>query len=244
MQSKTNLIEDFKQLLQIQSLQRHIVEAEGKIKEEEKRLEVLDKQIQYRANELEENNSLLTSTKEELRESEKNYHKVSEQLELAKERLPSLTKEAQVKATETEIENLGQKKDLLEEETLSAMEKIEELSAQVEEGESFASGVVKTREEILGEIDKCRQEQEKNISSLKNRIKDIIQLLPDLVKRKFELINQKHEFKKPISYIDSNSCQECKVGLEKNLIHLVEQGTTVEICPGCQRILSPLTALT
>lgn len=232
-------LKPFQTLVEIQKIDHLIGQLEQNIREEKGRNQkiaelIQDKKAQESSNsqKLEELLTLIHKLEKELQEQINIFSRASE-------RLPTIKTEQALKATEAEIEKSQQEKERLEEDLLLQMTEQDNLEEEKKELTTFFTGIIKSQKEIADEVEKNVSSLEKQISQYDERITNLKTLLPSQLLQQFELLNKKYRFKYPISFIDENSCFQCKMSVSTSIKDQIEKTLKPANCPGCKRLLIP-----
>ena len=194
---------------------------------------------------IEQNNQLEENLKEIKKESadvEAKLHQEGQKLTTAQEHLSMATNQKQLDSLEKEISVLGQSVDLLEDRGLELLEEIESRETELEKLAGFIKGSLTTIEEISEEVEKDNSEQDSKIKTHEERINFLLNECDDYFKKSFIQINEKYRFKNPLTFLSQRKCRECYMEVDETLRDNVDRNLSLEFCPGCGRIVCPISA--
>ena len=234
--------EEFASLLEVQSLEKQIKKHLDLIDEHKNRIVFLNKNRNLKIEDAKELEEEIKQKHQKLSEQEKELFDLQTKLEKSKEHIPLATSEQQVKALEKEIETLSPKTEELETQTLELMEKIEEEELKLTELQEFIQGSEEGIQEIQKEVDQDVQKEELEIARYEERTKLLLEKLPSHYIEVFEQAQSKHRFNSPLTFMTTTSCQTCRYQIDNVSRNNIEKGVSVELCPGCGRLLTPLSA--
>ena len=83
------------------------------------------------------------------------------------------------------------------------------------------------------------QVERQEISTSEKEIKAILEELVPSERELFELTNKRYRFNTPLIKIEDGSCSKCGSAIDSVTASQVEKGVSLEMCPGCNRILIP-----
>lgn len=232
-------IEDFRNLLDIQSFEMKIYGCLKKIESHRSRISLM-------VSNRESKTELLATRKLELNEarlmigtSEKELYRIETQIKKSNENLKIAATEQQMKASENELSVLVPKAASYENEALELMDKSEKIQEEIDLLNGFLEGSVETLDEIKIEVSRDVENEEKEISNFKERIDALISECPNEIKDIFLSVNERFKYKNPLAFIENGSCNQCFLAINRNTQSQVDKCKILELCTGCGRLLAP-----
>lgn len=237
-------IDDFKHLIEAQSLEKKMKEHLDAIEEQKNRVKHIENQRELASNNKEELESHLAKKTELLNSSEKKLFEAEAKFEKTKEHIPLARNEQEANALQSEIETLEPLIEKLQEEILELMEEVEITSGEIKEKEEFLAGSLTSLEKIKDESDLEIKAENDNVQVLQERVDSLLDQADSVHKTAYLLSNEKHRFNNPLCFVDNSACHVCRFTLNQMQANEIEKGTVTESCPGCGRLLTPLSAKT
>lgn len=234
--------EDFQKLIEIQSLDLTIKKHLDNIKNEEKRLELLNTQKERKFSAISFCEKCIQKNKKSLFEAEKMLEDNIKSLESLQSKTASLSTQSQIENAEKQIASLEEVIPTLEEKVFELMSSIEEDAIQIQENKNFLEGFEKTFYEIESEVSEIKKDEQKEIKNLEDRINFLVEDCPDNFKNLFAITNKKYRHNSPLAFIKDGRCHMCHLGLSKNDQNQIELMVSLEVCSNCKRIMIPLSA--
>lgn len=235
-------IEDFKHLIEVQSLEKTIKEHLDGLEEQVNRVNHIEKQREIFSNEtaelksqLKEKTTIVSNHEKELASAEAKFEKTNEHIPLARN-------ENEANALQKELDSLTPKIESLQNEILEFLEELESLEETISEKEEFLNGSAKSLELIKVEAEKESLAHKNSIKSLEERVSSLLEQANDNHKVAYEISCKKHKFNNPLCFVVGGSCSICRFTLNQMQSDEVEKGDITESCPGCGRLLTPLSA--
>ncbi len=237
-------IEDFKHLIEAQSLEKTIKEHLDGISEQvnrvlhiEKQREIFSKETNLLSSELKEKMTLVAGLENDLASAESKLEKTNEHIPLARN-------ENEANALQTEVDTLTPKIELLQNQILEILEETEVLEEAIKEKEEFLAGSAKSLELISNEADKEKLAHQSKIDSLEQRVSSLLEQADENHRMAYLLSCKTHKFNHPLCFVSTGSCSVCRYTLNQMQANDIEKGFATESCPGCGRLLTPLSAKT
>lgn len=237
-------IEDFKHLIEAQSLEKqintHLEEISAQIKRVQ-HVEKLRDQALQSANEFREGLKIksdhLASLEKKLFDAEAKILKTNNNIPLARN-------EQETSALENELKLLSPLIEELQEEMLELMDEIELIEKSILEKGEFVEGSSISIDEITSESNSIISDEKTKISSLEERVISLLDQACHNYKTAYLLSNEKHQFKNPLCFVLQDACHVCRYVLNQMQAREIEKGAVTESCPGCGRLITPLSAKT
>ena len=232
-------LKDFSNLIEIQSLQSHQKKHLNEIASQESRINSLIKKKCQTLLESTDIQAKITEIKPHLTSNENALNALEKRIgPLNSNRMMVKTTE-QLLAIDKELATVTSEKGKLENIILEQMETLSNLEDALSTFNSFLSGIDKSIQEIQTEVNQTIKEENIQISNYQERISELIKNIPSEAKEIFSNVNKKHKYNSPITLINNNACSKCNYPIDRNLASLIEKGTMLELCPGCERLLAP-----
>lgn len=237
-------IENFKHLIEAQSLEKKMREHLDAIDEQKNRISHL-KGLRTQASVLkEEIENLKKELADDLAKKEKELFDAESKVEKTNEHIPLARNEQEANALQKELESLNPLIEELQEKILELMDEIENLESQLNEKNEFLKGSQNTLKEISNEVEAEIQKEQSHIDSLEERVSSLLDQAGEVHKTAYLLSNEKHKFNDPLCFVESSACHVCRFTLNQMQANEIEKGEVTESCPGCGRLLTPLSAKT
>lgn len=237
-------IEDFKHLIEAQSLEKTIKEQldgiseqDGRVLHIEKQREIFSKETNLLTSELKDKNILMSTLEKDLASAESKFEKTNEHIPLARN-------ENEANALQKELDSLAPKIELLQNQILDLLEEVENLETLISEKEDFLQGSAKSLEAIKEEAIKEKNLHQSKIDSLEERVRLLMEQTGENHRTAYRLSCERHKYNNPLSFVISGSCSVCRYTLNQMQADEIEKGGITESCPGCGRLLTPLSAKT
>lgn len=231
---------DFRILKELNSLKQRLPRLQSQIQEELKRIHKIELQRKQKSSQRDSDQQQLRKLHLALDEHESYMNTHTSQLEKAQKDIESIFSEAQIKALTTQINTAKSKLSEHESSALEAIDKIDDLEQKVLDATSFLKGSLDAIKEIEEDI-KCKNAPlYKEINTLKSRIENLKNQLPEKVLQKLTYLEKKNENFNSISQITlQNTCHHCGYLMPVALVNSVENKFKFHTCPSCERILIP-----
>jgi len=234
--------EDFRTLIEIQSLDNQEANHNKNIESENKRITDIEEKRSNEEIKLSQFKSDLNSCKKELALKETELFKIESNLEKTSKHATMVTSNDQAKAIEKELDDLGEKKGQLEEKILILFEKQEDLESSIKDSGEFLKGSLESLDEIKKEVANNIESENKQISSLQDRVSSLQSLVPNTLNDLFQASNKHYRFNNPIAFIDKGYCTQCHYATNITKEKDVDLMTSFESCEGCGRLFAPQAA--
>ena len=216
-------------LLEISSL-------EDKIIKEDSRIKSIEKQIDAKKSELIIHDTHHKDLYEKISQGEKDLYEVEKKLVASKNHLKMANNQKEAEALDTEQQNLGNVVEEMQEYLLTLMEEEEALRTKIEKIKVFISGSSETLIEIQKEVQQSVLQIKQLINTENEEWKSHARQLSESSKVIFKNALKKFVNSTPFCELKGSSCKRCGYGIDSTLLRSVENQTSLEICPGCNRI--------
>lgn len=231
--------EHFHALKEAQSLDLKIKGHLANIKQEENRIQIVHNQRVSKAKELEDIEKNVSDLTTQLRSNEKNLAAMIAQHEKATQRIPRLTSDSEVKATEKEIAGLEREKAKNEKAVLELMESIDSLNKVKIEHQSFLQGSEQSLSQIKDEVKLNTDLDRKEIANYEKRMAVLLDTCHPNTRARFLALNQLYRFRNPLAFVINDNCNGCHMKINRRDQINIDKGQTLEYCPSCGRIFLP-----
>ena len=235
-------IDNFKDLIEIQSIDLKIKKLLDSNTEEENRIHFIQKQIDRNLNVKDDCTNQIKEHNEKIKLLEKDLFECENKLIQSKDNLSYAKNEKEINALESEIQILGPKTEKLQDETLIAMESLEEIENTLNTSLDFLKGAEKSKKEISNEVERAIDQNNIEIKKYEERIDNLLSLCPAELKDGFLFSRKKHRYNEPIAFSENGSCSKCRYTLTSKHKSDIEKADQVILCESCQRLLAPYSA--
>ncbi len=229
--------ESLSHLVEIQYLLREKDSLIIKIAEENARISALnmhqeEAELRIKNLEAELKNMALKEKELSLSSIEANIDKLKNQLNMA-------TNDKEANGLSDTLKNAQNNKDQLETLVFELLEKEESIKNEIHDLNNFLLGLQDTKLEIGEEVNRIIAEEKIKLQNNEGRLESLKVNLSKNELLMFERAYIKYP-KNPLSYILSGlTCKECHMQLNSVLKTQVENMSSIEPCPYCERILLP-----
>jgi predicted nucleic acid-binding Zn-ribbon protein len=234
-------MENYKKLVEIQSLYNHIGNYLEDINSQNNRLLLIEKQREKRSEELENFNLEKDVLNKDITELEKELFDREKELSKTTDHLSMASNESQANALQKELDFLSPKVDSIQESILEKMETIESLEEKISESLEFLSGSSESLKDLQNEVDTENLKTKKDIDNHSSRIELLFDSVDNNVKKSFSSIFEKSKDKRAIAFLKGRSCSVCRTEAPSMQISEIENARSIEFCMGCGKILIPST---
>lgn len=235
--------EYFKILKEISSLISKKQELEKHINDELKRILFIKDQRQKRSSLLEEKiNEKALISKEEVK-IENELSSLQKSLDQAKGNINSIVDVNQEKALLSQISNLEEKINVLEEKGFLLLESLDLCNEDIKNAQNFLDGSLISLNEIEQEVNKINLENNHQIEITQSRIEALKEELPPKFNDAIDSALKKKIANSIFTRINQSKCDICKLGLSKVEEDSVEKKMELLTCSGCKRIFIPENSL-
>lgn len=234
-------LDNFKDLLEIQSLENHRKNLQQKVDQEDQRLSHIRKEREKKETLIQSHTYQIQSLKKEHLELETSLFEIEKKLQKAKEQYSMIKSSQEEAALEKVIRELETHVDEISEKVLERLEKNDSHEQEIQEMKNFLEGSNDTLNELKEVIKTETAPLIKQMEGYEERILALMNNLPTQMKSLFEQAKKKHINSSALAYIrDNGSCEQCRYHLDQTTKNDVELMKTLNTCPSCGRILIPL----
>jgi predicted nucleic acid-binding Zn-ribbon protein len=233
-------LESFRHIIEMEALKKQNQENLRRISSENKRISDLVERRKKSENSVEnlkkEDQELkLSTTQRVVDDLITRQKKLQSQLSLAVTEKEQQAFEKQIEIVKKEIEN---------EESIyfEKLERSENLTSEIEDLKEFIQGSFETLQTISSEVKNEIEKEEKIIQGRLLRINSLKEQLHPTARSLYDQCENKTKLVPPVSFMIDRKCSECHMMLDYALKSTLEQGTSVECCPHCGRLLVPDSA--
>jgi len=235
-------LKDFSNLIEIQSLQNHQKKHLDEIISQESRINSLIKKKNQTHLESTDIQTKVTKLKPLLIQNENSLNALEKRISSLKNNRMMVKTTEQLLAIDKELATVSSEKEKLENIILEQMETLSNLEDELGTFNSFLTGIDKSIQEIQAEANQAIKEENTQINNYQERISELTKNIPPEAKEIFSNINKIHLYNSPITLIQNNACSKCNYPIDRNMSSMIEKGTILEQCPGCQRLIAPRNA--
>jgi uncharacterized protein len=229
----------FQDLVEIQGLDNKILVHQQLISEQRQRLLLLQNQIREKQELLSVHTREQIQKKLDLEINEQLLEQLNQKIARIKENLKSVTTEKQMLALESELSLLETQRLALEDKVFALLDNVETIEKTIPDLEQFLKGSQQSQTQIEQEASAIVREEEEKIKDLQLRIDHLLEQIPQEMRNVFLPVYQKFRFKNPLCFVENEHCNQCFFLINMNLNMMLEKGTSLELCPSCQRLLTP-----
>ena len=230
--------ESFNQLLELQSCEKKIKDLQLKINEENKRISFVQINIDRNLDQIVDKKNLLKQYKSQSIKLDHYISEVTQKIERAHQNINNASTQAQVDASEKELNTLRPLLEESESDIIKIWEDSELLEAELDETEGFEEGSKNSLEMLRKEVSSITEDYEKEINIVNLRKKDLFLGIDNNTSKVFQqLESNKHP---AVTFMEKNRCNSCMTQLDQSLISAINSMRSLEFCPTCGRILVSL----
>jgi chromosome segregation protein len=230
---------DISHLLEIQKLENKIMGHLKNIDSHSSRMKNLEKQISTKKNCLQSTEIKINEQKNLLLKKENELHLLGEKKQKSDEHFKRAKSEQQVKALEKELKDMLPQIEHLEDDILSLMETIELKEKEIIEINTFLEGSAKSYSDIEKEVKEDIHDDKYAINVFEKKEKNLLENCSSEAKDFFLSLKNRYKYKGFVSLIQKGRCSKCFFTIPPMLQQTVRKETSLECCPGCQRLLTP-----
>lgn len=229
----------FRKFTLIDVLDQKIFRHQSTVDSEQARITTIVHQREQRAEQRDHALAALKTTKDLLSGEESDLFTVQQNLEKSRANQLTAANQQQLDAIEKEIGILEPKQEESEVIILELMEKVETLEEGIAAADEFLAGSEQTLITIKEEVAEIIAVEQKEIENSEKEIKLIMNELNPSDRELLQLTLNRYRFKTPMLKIVNGSCAKCGSVIDSLTASQVEKAVTLEMCPGCNRILLP-----
>jgi chromosome segregation protein len=230
---------DISHLCEIQKLENKIMDHQKNIDSHLSRMKNLEKQISTKKNALQATEIKMNEQKDLLLKKENDLQLLNEKKEKSDEHYKRAKSEQQVKALEKELKDILPQIEHLEDDILSLMENIELKEKEMTEINTFLKGSAQSYIEIEKEVEEDIHDDKYAIEVFEKKENNLLENCSLEAKDFFLSLKNRYQYKGFVSLIQTGKCSKCFVTIPPMLQQTVRKETSLECCPGCQRLLTP-----
>jgi predicted nucleic acid-binding Zn-ribbon protein len=121
------------------------------------------------------------------------------------------------------------------------MLKIDENESEQKELIQFFPGFEKTILEIKAEIEITQKKVNLEISGLKMRINNLKEITEPKLIQAYQSTRKRYPEGNALCFTLQAKCLECRFAIPRQTESQLEHGALIEYCPGCSRLLTPIS---
>jgi predicted nucleic acid-binding Zn-ribbon protein len=180
----------------------------------------------------------LRESQAKLRDLEMDLAQVTSKVSAAKSALygGEITNPKELAGIEQELEYLGRRQSVLEDDALVVMADVEEQEGHVEAAEEDLSRTRECHEAAQLELRQQAEHLRDRLISLSGEKEEILKAISSKDLAKYEGLRVQRSGQ-AVALLENGICQGCRVALPTSLVQRVRRGTELVQCGSCQRIL-------
>ncbi len=233
------MIENFKIIKEIDSLDRNIKTFIDLIENQNKRILSINNKINDKNEKIDKLNKELKSISSELTSSENELSSTQQKLEIKVSQKGQVFTDSQIQALDKEIKLYEEKIDSLEETVFSFMEKKESIEENIKDSHTFIKGASNSLIEIQKEVDIEIEQLTKKKTNTQLRVDTLLKQLPEGYQSKIKGMLDKDFRSTIVATIVDRSCNYCRASLPTQFISDVEDKHILKTCSACKRVFIP-----
>jgi predicted nucleic acid-binding Zn-ribbon protein len=207
--------------------------------DEQKRIDLIEKQRSLREDQLKDDSSRLNEISTQMTQIDEDLKKVDQRIA---ELTPQLNNPAyydHLTQIEAELQQANGKKEEHENVLFELMELSEELEEQITDSQTFLEGSLESLNEIKEEILQENGDALKEANSLNKRVNALFEEVPTSFKQYFERAQKKHGSGQLFTFVKNNSCEMCGLHLDQSTLLNIENKHLPHNCKVCSRLFIP-----
>ena len=236
--------EHYKDLIQIQALDKEIKQHLDAIQENNNRITHLESQRTQRETAQQEMQQKLEELTKESNQLENQLVDIENKIAKSEEHLAMASTQHQADAINKELETLKPQDDEIQERILEIIDQTDQLKSDIQDCQTFLAGSLETLNELSQEMADANQDEQAKIEILEGRIENLLGVIPAPFKTAYLASQKEHRFQNPIAFIQDRCCNQCRFAIDITIQDNVSHGVIPEQCPSCSRLLLPLSATT
>lgn len=228
--------EKMKQLIRVQDCDERIRVITGRKEEGPLKIQRLRDELQRFEEELQAENEKLESLSKERRRVEQEIQELEGKIEKSQIKLSNIKSNKEYTAALKEIEDLKNKKFIVEDQAIEFMEKIEEKERECGIGRD-------NQERLRKDFERAKTEIEKELTlldgELENLVKESAALSEDLdsdLLKKYLFVRERKKGR-AVCPVNGGVCQNCHIGIPPQQFNELIRGDSLLTCPHCNSII-------
>jgi len=223
-------------LVELQVIDTQTTQIEAYLKEVPLKIEELDAQIDEYGKTVAEQETALSELKKKYRDNEADVKANQDLIRKSNQKLPAIKTNKEYQAILKEIEDLRKKNSRIEDEMLTALDKIEAEETQLAEKNE---ALEKLKQEIQQEkngLQETYQTEKEKLDALKGDWKRVSEKMdPQLLKR-FLSVRSQTKNAAIVAAVDA-VCQGCYMNIPPQMYNELQRIDSLKFCPHCHRII-------
>ena len=222
---------------QVRGLRTRVDNAATTLKVREKQLA----NLVVRSEELESNIRQLQATIQNLEGESGDFR---DRIEKLRVELNSATTDKQYQAILSEMKIIQEQRDLVDEQNITEMERLELLSQKLAEVKTKTDDATKVRDVAVSQLQERKEEVKERLNELEGERAVAAKVIPDASLAIFDRVAEDNEGETlaPVLEIDKRrheyACGSCNIEIPYNLVvSLLSGSNSIQQCPACRRIL-------
>lgn len=233
------MVENFKIIKEIDSLDREIKTILDLITNQEKRIISINNKIQDKKDLIDELKVKFKNTSSELTNAENDLSATQQKLETKNTQKGQVFTDSQILALDKEIKLYEDKIVSLEETVFELMELKESIEEEITESETFIKGASNSLTDITEEVSLEVNGFNKKKDNTQSRVDSLIDQLPQNYQSKIKGMLKKDFRSTMVATIVDRSCNYCRASLPTQFITDVEDKHILKSCSACHRVFIP-----
>lgn len=231
------IVDTYRNFVEISGLQAKIKAHEAQIVSENKRISDLLQKRQRCQDQID----TLKARVHDLNLKELELKTSSEETKLSKlkEQINMVKNEKELASINHEIDFCSKNLQMLETTFFQAIDTNEKLENEIKDNQNFLQGSEQSLKEIEEEVRENINKEKQEISNYSNRINALLESEETSTQKLFKELNIKFKTSTPFAFLNHKNCSVCRIGIDGQTAHLVENHASLEFCPNCGRLLLP-----
>lgn len=231
-------ISDFKNILEVQSLEIQIEKHLQATSENQSRIDYLSKKLEEKEIFRRKNVEKLKMIKSEIGTLEKDLFECDKKIDQQKSAQNQILSEKEFQALALQLEKCEVESSDLSEKILELLDTQEEIEEKIKRSDSFINGILETILEVKNEVYEKNSDEQNEIRKYQKRISLLVESTDKSLYNLY-LKTKAITKKMACAFLVNNLCGQCKFTISKEIIDLIEKKFKIETCPCCYRILIP-----
>jgi predicted nucleic acid-binding Zn-ribbon protein len=226
------------QLKLLEELQRH----DARLQELESVMKSLPEKLRAAENALAELEKLLAKERDELldteafRKSQEDDQRDAEQLlNRAKSKLSQVKNLREANAVQREVETTRRQMDSRQEDVQKLADALSQQRGKIDEHEARLSAERKAVEDQRGLVDEKLREIQNQQAEIRVAREATAKLVKPDVLRKYGTIRMRRGM--AVVAVKDGTCRGCNMNIPPQLYNVLQRGSSLELCPNCNRII-------
>jgi predicted nucleic acid-binding Zn-ribbon protein len=233
------LIENFKVIKEIDSLDRQKKDINLKAQNQSDRIISINQKITDKEDDLASLKADLKEITSSLMKMENELSNLQQKIEIKISQKGQVFTETQINSLDKEIESYQKNLITTEELVFKKMEIKESFEEEIKDCLTFIQGATKSSKEVQIEVEGICLELNQKKQIIDERIENLIATIPENFKTKVKLLLVKNFRSTILTTIKDKACNYCRCSIASGLINEIEDKYNLKSCTGCKRIFIP-----